>query len=129
MDNETRDIISKTADETAKKTLALLKNAGKIKYYKGNTFNRVKELLFLYNNLPADSPTRQRINDALETLSENDYADVIKSYYFDGMTIAEIAEIYDCADRTIAKKRNQLIKALARILFPEEMAKEIIERN
>lgn len=129
MDNETREIISKTASETAKKTLALLKSAGKIKYYKGNSFNRTKELLYLYNNLPEDSPTRKRINAALETLRDNDYCGVIESYYFDGMTIAEIAEIYDCADRTIAKKRNQLVRALSHQLFPEDVAKEIIERG
>ena len=129
MTDETQKIIERTAKETARQVLNELRNAGKIKYHRSNAYNRTTQLLLIYPNLPEGDPVRMRIDKGLEKLKNNDYVDVLRSYYFDRLTVAEIAEIYDCADRTIAKKRNQLVKALMIELFPEDIAKEIFERG
>ena len=52
----------------------------------------------------------------------------LASRFFDGMTLSEISEIYDCQYRNISKQKNRLIKILAAELFPEDVLKELLER-
>lgn len=127
-DDELNRIIQKAADQAAMKTLNKLKDAGRITYVFSNSFKKTEELLYLYPKLPADHPERIRIDQALEKISDDEYADVIKSRYFDGMTIVEISEIYDCKYQNISKKRNKLVKMLASELFPEDVLNEILQK-
>lgn len=127
-DEELNKIIQKAADEAATRTLNKLKNAGRITYVFSNSFKKTEELLYLYPKLPVDHPERIRIDHALEKIKDDEYCDVIASRYFDGKTIVEISEIYDCKYQNISKKRNKLVKILASELFPEDVLKEILEK-
>lgn len=122
------DLINKAAEAAAAKTLQKLKSAGRIHYVPTNSFKKTEELLYLYPKLPEDNPERIRIEKALEKIKDDDYKDVIASRYFDGMTITEISDIYDCKYQNISKKRNKLVRILAAELFPEDVLKEILER-
>ena len=128
MNEELNAIIEKAADEAATRTLNKLKNAGRITYVFSNSFKKTEELLYLYPKLPADHPERIRIDQAMEKIKDDEYWDVIASRYFDGKTIVEISEIYDCKYQNISKKRNKLVKILASELFPEDVLKEILEK-
>lgn len=121
-------MIDKAADAAAMKTLRKLKDAGRITYVFSNSFKKTEELLYLYPKLPEDHPEKQRIDQALKKIEDDDYKDVIASRYFDGMTITEISEIYDCKYQNISKKRNKLVKILASELFPEDVLKEILQK-
>lgn len=125
---EMEKIIQKAADEAATRTLNKLKQAGRITYVFTNSFKKTEELLYLYPKLPADHPERIRIDEALKKIEDDDYADVIRSRYFDGMTIMDISEIYDCKYQNISKKRNKLVKILASELFPEDVLNEILQK-
>lgn len=122
------DLINRAAEAAAAKTVKKLQEAGRIKYQFTNSFKKTEELLYLYPKLPVDHPERIRIDKALEKIKDDDYKDVIASRYFDGMTIMEISEIYDCKYQNISKKRNKLVKILASELFPEDVLKEVLER-
>ena len=122
------DLINKAAEAAANKTVQKLKSAGRIRYVPTNSFKKTEELLYLYPKLPEDNPERIRIEKALEKIKDDDYKDVIASRYFDGMTITEISDIYDCKYQNISKKRNKLVRILAAELFPEDVLKEILER-
>lgn len=122
------ELVNKAAEAAASKTLQKLKDAGRITYVFSNSFKKTEELLYLYPKLPEDNPERQRIDKALEKIKDDDYKDVIASRYFDGMTITEISEIYDCKYQNISKKRNKLVKILASELFPEDVLKEILDK-
>ena len=125
---ELEQIIQKAADQAASKTVKKLKDAGRITYVFSNSFKKTEELLYLYPKLPEDHPERIRIDKALEKIKDDDYCDVIASRYFDGMTIVEISEIYDCKYQNISKKRNKLVKILASELFPEDVLNEILQK-
>lgn len=127
-DDELNQIIQKAADLAAQKTLNKLKEAGRITYVFSNSFKKTEELLYLYPKLPADHPERIRIDEALKKIEDDDYYGVIPSRYFDGMTIVEISEIYDCKYQNISKKRNKLVKILASELFPEDVLNEILQK-
>jgi DNA-directed RNA polymerase specialized sigma24 family protein len=125
---ELQRMIDCAAEAGATKAIKKLKSAGRITYNFSNSFKKTEELLYLYTKLPEDHPERKRIDKALEKIQNDDYCDVIASRYFDGLTITEISEIYDCKYQNISKKRNKLIKILAAELFPEDVLKELLER-
>lgn len=124
--DEIRQMIEQAAEAAASKAVAKIKETGKIKYYFSNSFRKTEELLYLYPKLPADHPERIRIDKALERIKDDDYKDVIASRYFDGLTITEISEIYDCKYQNISKKRNKLVRILSAELFPEDVLKELL---
>ena len=125
---EIRQIIIQTAEQTASRTLKKLKDNGRITYAVSNSFKKTEELLYLYPKLPEGHPERKRIEAALDKIKDDDYCDVIASRYFDGLSITEISDIYDCKYQNISKKRNKLVKILALELFPEDVLKELLER-
>ena len=128
MDEEVKKYIDQAAETAALKTLRKLKDAGRITYVFSSSFKKTEELLYLYPKLPEDHPERLRIDQALKKIENDNYKDVIASRYFDGMTITEISEIYDCKYQNISKKRNKLVKILASELFPEDVLKEILQK-
>jgi len=128
MEMDIKEIIEQAAEATAQRTVKKLKDAGRITYVFSNSFKKTEELLYLYPKLPEDNAERIRIDQALKKIETDDYYGVIPSRYFDGMTIAEISEIYDCKYQNISKKRNKLVKILASELFPEDVLKEILEK-
>lgn len=125
---EIKEMIDQAAEAAAAKAVKKLKDSGRITYVFSNSFKKTEELLYLYPNLPVDHPEKLRIDKALKKIENDDYKDVIASRYFDGMTITEISEIYDCKYQNISKKRNKLVKILASELFPEDVLQEILER-
>lgn len=64
--------------------------------------------------------TRQevlRIERALETVKDDKYYDVIPFKYFDGMSLEDIADKYECDDRTIRRNKNRLVNKIKIMLF------------
>lgn len=125
---ELQHMIECAAEEGAMKAIKKLKDAGRITYNFSNSFKKTESLLYLYPKLSEDHPEKKRVDQALEKIKNDDYCDVIASRYFDGLTITEISEIYDCKYQNISKKRNKLVRILAAELFPEDVLKELLER-
>lgn len=132
MNNEAEKIIENiadvAADKAARKMLKLLKDTGRVRFHHTTSFKKTEELLYLYPKLPPDNETRIKIDEALKQIEQFDYKDVIASKYFDGLTVTEIADIYDCQHQTITQRKNKLVKILARELFPEQVLNEILEQ-
>ena len=64
--------------------------------------------------------TRQeviRIERALETIKDDPYYDVIPFKYWDGMTFDEIAERFECDEKTIRRNKSRLVNKLKIMLF------------
>lgn len=127
-DEEITKLIEKTAEQTASKFMLRLNKTGRTAYIFLNSFKKTEELLYLYPKLPENNAERLRVDKALEKIKDDEYRDVIASRFFDGMTLSEISEIYDCQYRNISKQKNRLIKILAAELFPEDVLKELLER-
>lgn len=127
-ETEIKAYIEEAAEAAAQKTLRKLKDAGRVTYVFSNSFKKTEDLLYLYPKLPEGHPERIRIDKAMEKIEDDDYCDVIRSRYFDGLTITEISDIYDCKYQNISKKRNKLVKILASELFPEDVLNEILQK-
>ena len=121
-------VAEKAAEKAARKTVNFLKNTGRVRFYHTNSFKKTEEILYLYPNLPPDNKTRKRVDQALTKIQDYDYKDIIASKYFEGLTLEQISEIYDCKQQTISQRRTKLVKIIACELFPEDVLKEILER-
>ena len=125
-DEEIKTIIKQAAEESATRTAEKLRMTGKI-YRRSfpKSFDKTEELLIKFPQMKEDDPDRQRVEKALKSIEHFDYCDIIASKYFDGLTLEEIADIYDCAYPTIFNYRNRLIFILARQLFPDLVIEEL----
>lgn len=127
MNNQTLEFIETIADKAAEKTLKKLTDSGRVRFHHTTSFKKTEELLYLYPKLPEDNPTRLQIDKALQKIEHFDYKDIIASKYFDGLTVQEISDIYDCQHQTITQRKNKMVKIIARELFPEQVLNEILE--
>ena len=129
MNNKELEVLMyKAADRAVTVALNRLKSEGRITYYFSDSFTKTEDLLYLYPNLPDDNETKKRIDEALETIKNDNYFGLIHYRYFENKTFEQIAEIYDCQSKNVSKQRSKLIRKLASKLFPEDVLKEIIRK-
>lgn len=71
--------------------------------------------------------TRQevlRINRALEVIKDDKHYGIIPMKYWDGLTMLEIAEKFECEDKTVRRNKNRLVNKLKIMLFGADALKE-----
>lgn len=59
----------------------------------------------------------ERIDRALKVIANDDYFELIPMKYFKGMTFREIADEFNCEEKTIGRNRTRLIQRLMVLLF------------
>lgn len=64
-------------------------------------------------------------NRILTTLSKEKYFKIIELKYFENKNNYEIAEIFECDERTIRRNKNELINKLKILLFPNNSIDEL----
>ena len=65
------------------------------------------------------------IDNALATLVEDPYYELIDLRYFKGCSREEIAEYFDCDVKTVTRNKNRLINLLQIRLFSDEVIQQI----
>ena len=65
------------------------------------------------------------IDDALSSLKDDPYYDLIGLRYFQGCSREEIAEVFDCDVKTVTRNKNRLINLLQIRLFSDEVIQQI----
>lgn len=65
------------------------------------------------------------IDNALATLKDYPYYELIRMRYFEGCTREEIAEYFDCDVKTVTRNKNRLINLLQIRLFSDEVIQQI----
>ena len=65
------------------------------------------------------------LDDAIETLVDDPYYDLIRMRYFENCTREEIAEYFDCDVRTVNRNKNRLINLLQIRLFSDEVIQQL----
>lgn len=59
----------------------------------------------------------ERIERALKVIADDDYFEIIPMKYFKGMTFREIADEFNCEEKTIGRNRTRIIQRLMVLLF------------
>lgn len=71
--------------------------------------------------------TRQevlRIERALEVIKDDKHYDIIPMKYWDGLAMLEIAEKFECEDKTVRRNKNRLVNKLKIMLFGADALNE-----
>ena len=124
---EVQKIISDTVNETVLK----MKMAGLLKDDRRTATEKLEELLRNYPVFRKITDKEytvklvQAVDDAIETLKDDPYCDVIRRFYFEGQTRESIALDYGCTETTISRNKTRLLNKLKVILFSDEVIFEI----
>ena len=124
-------------DLTVKHTVAELKRNGLIRENKLNSFQKTEKALDIYHKLKHISETYKfddmqvtvdfirMIDDALESISDDPYFQIIELKYFNGWTHEQIAEYFDVQPAAISKQRTKLINRIRAGIFSEDFISEL----
>lgn len=123
---EVEEIINNTVNQTVLK----LKMAGLMKDDGKTAAQKTEELLKNYNAFkqseqPYTIKLVDQIDNAVNTIADDPYIDIIKLYYFEGVTIERVAEQINCSVRTVSRNKNRLIDKLKVILFSDRVIEEL----
>ena len=66
------------------------------------------------------------IDKAIEFLKDEEFIGILTMYYFDGLTMERIAEIYDISVVTAYAQRKKMILKLSHIILSDEAIREIL---
>ena len=61
------------------------------------------------------------VESAIDTLKDDPYYDLIRLRYFEGHTMEEIAEHFECDVSTVSRNKNRLVNLLQIRLFSDEV--------
>lgn len=99
------------------------------------SFRKCELLLKNYNDfklgleLGNDEETKRlfaRLDNAMESLRDEEFIGIISMHYFDRLTMDRIAEIYDISLVTAYAQKKKMIKKIANIVLSDDVIKEIL---
>jgi RNA polymerase sigma factor (sigma-70 family) len=117
-------------ERVVNRTILKLKLAGLMKDDSKSPFEKTEEILRNYNTLIlSDQPQTKKLlikcNEALQTIDKDPYKDLIKLFYFDGMSREAVAEYFDTSVTTISRNKSRLINKLKTVLFSDDFILEL----
>lgn len=119
LEEEAKDIPTPTAKSN---TLVLNEKNNTYVYGDETLETRISELKQI--SVKAKSQVRL-VKSALKKIENDKYYDIIPMYYFDKMTIEEIAEECDWAVGTVSKHKKRLMNDLKVYIFPDTFIEEL----
>lgn len=117
---ETETLIQQTVDATIKK----LKHNGMLKAQNTDSYARTEDVLRRYPNLECESPLLMKIEEALDSVREDQYYDIIVFSYFDGICREEVGYLMNVTPRTVTRHKRRLVEQIRDRLFPEAYLEE-----
>jgi len=126
-DSDVRKIILDTVNETVLK----MKMAGLMKDDRKSAIEKLEYLLRCYptfKNVKGKEDTAKivkKVEEAMETIKDDPYYDVIRLFYFEDRTRESIALDYGCTETTISRNKKRLLEKLKTILFSDEVIFEL----
>lgn len=122
--------VDKIIDRTVNKTILKLKMAGLMRDTDKTAAQKTEELLRNYKSLKlSDQPYAKKlvskIDEALETIRDDPYYEIIPLYYFSEYSREYVAFKFETTPTTISRNKARLIDKLKVILYSEEYISEL----
>ena len=126
-DNKIKQIIN----DTVTTTVLQLKAAGLLRDSTKSAYEKTEMLLRQYPQLlKVQEPYAQRVvkevDACLADISEEPYADVIRLFYFAGLTNEACANILCCDERTCRRNRKKLVQRFSVRLASADFIRELL---
>lgn len=131
MDETIKKAIAETAEITANVTILKLKAAGLLKDQSKTAFEKTETLLYQYKELcKSEQPYAQavvkEINDCLESIAAEPYAETIKLFYFENLSNEGVANKLFCDERTARRHRRRFVEKMAARLASDDFIRELL---
>lgn len=126
-DDELKAIINDTVNATVLK----MKMAGLLKDDRRTAIEKLEELLRNYPVFKTITDQEYtvklvaKVDAALAEIANDPYYDVIRMFYFEGMTRDFIAMEYDTSITTISRNKTRLLNQLKLMLFSDDVIYEL----
>ena len=122
--------IEQIINDTVNATVLKLKMAGLMKDNRKTAYQKTEELLRNYNTFKeSDQPYTQKlvakIDDALQSIEDDIYYDVIPLIYFEDETRENVADHFRTTVTTISRNKVRLVNKLKVILFSDDVIYEL----
>ena len=123
--------IQSIIDDTVNATVLKMKMAGLLKDNRRTAIEKLEELLRNYpvfKNIQDKEYTVKlvaKVDEALSQIQDDPYYDIIRMFYFEGMTRENIALEYNTSVTTISRNKTRLLNQLKVILFSDEVIYEL----
>ena len=119
-------------DKTVNATIAKLKLSGLMKDNGVTAYQKTEHILRSYPDIKAgysEDGTAQKfvgiVDNAMHTLLDDLYYDIIPMIYFEKKTREDVAEYFDTSVTTISRHRVRLVNKLKLLLFSDEAVIEL----
>ena len=128
----TDEEIKQLVQQTVVSTVAQLKTAGMLQpVTKKTAVQKTEELLRQYPQLrgvqePYAQRVVQEIDALLAEIESEPYGDVIRLYYFGGLTNEGCANTLCCDERTCRRYRKKLVQRFSARLASDEFIRELL---
>lgn len=123
--------IQSIIDDTVNATVLKMKMAGLLKDDRRTAIEKLEELLRNYpvfKNIHDKEYTVKlvaKVDEALSQIQDDPYYDIIRMFYFEGMTRENIALEYNTSVTTISRNKTRLLNQLKVILFSDDVIYEL----
>lgn len=122
--------IEQIINGTVNATVLKLKMAGLMKDNRKTAYQKTEELLRNYNTFKeSDQPYTQKlvtkIDDALQSIKDDIYYDVIPLIYFEDETRENVADHFRTTVTTISRNKVRLVNKLKVVLFSDDVIYEL----
>lgn len=117
--------VEKIIEKTVNQTIIKLRMSGMLKESTLDSYQKCEELLRNYEMLRASDEENakrlvKKIDNALLSIQNDTYYEVVIKYYIKGISRDMIAEMYNTTGTTISRNKHRLVETLTKILFTDE---------
>lgn len=120
--------------ETVNQTVLKLRLSGFLKDDQKTRYQKTEDILKNFNqfkksNQPFAKELVEKVEDALTSLKDDKYFEIIPLFYFQKRTRENIAEIFDTSTTTISRNKNRLVNKISIVLFADEFVIDFFEEK
>ena len=120
--------------ETVNQTVLKLRLSGFLKDDQRTRYQKTEDILKNFNqfkksNQPFAKELVEKVEDALTSLKDDKYFEIIPLFYFQKRTRENIAEIFDTSTTTISRNKNRLVNKISIVLFADEFVIDFFEEK
>lgn len=127
----TNEEVKQIIDDTVNATVLKLKMTGLLNNNRKTAFQKTEELLRNYNTFKTiddqdyTKKIVKKIDEALKSIEDDIYYDIIPMSYFDDRTREDIAEHFNTSCKTISRNKGRLVNLLKVKLFSDDVIFEL----
>lgn len=67
------------------------------------------------------------VDNAMNSIKNDEFYPILELRYFNGMSQSEIANALNCTQQNISYHKNRLVRELSMRIFPNDVAKELLQ--